>query len=102
MAARRSRGDGGLSWDKTRQRWVASVTVGYSPSGRRIVRRAKGKSKTAAQRGLRELIRDHEDGFPIAPHSYTVADAVGSGWSSGSAAALRQPSRNARSWPTRT
>jgi hypothetical protein len=23
MAARRSRGDGGLSWDKTRQRWAA-------------------------------------------------------------------------------
>jgi integrase len=76
MATRRSRGDGGLYWDKTRQRWIAEVTVGYSPSGRRIVRKASGKSKTGAQRKLKEIIRDHEDGFAIAPHNYTVGDAV--------------------------
>jgi integrase len=76
MATRRSRGDGGLYWDKTRQRWIAEVTIGYSPSGRRIVRKASGKSKTAAQRKLKEIIRDHDDGLAIAPHNYTVADAV--------------------------
>ena len=39
MTARRSRGDGGLSWDEARQRWVAIVTVGYTASDKRIVRR---------------------------------------------------------------
>ena len=76
MATRGSRGDGGLYWDKTRQRWIAEVAVGYLPSGRRIVRKASGKSKTGTQRKLKEIIRDHEDGFAIAPYNYTVADAV--------------------------
>jgi Arm DNA-binding domain len=62
MTARRSRGDGGLSWDDARQRWVASVTVGYTPSGKRIVKRGRGRTKTEAQRKLREIIRDYEDG----------------------------------------
>jgi integrase len=76
MTARRSRGDGGLYWDRSRERWIAVVTVGYTASGRRIVKKASGKTKTAAQRKLKEIIRDYEDGLAIAPHNYTVADAV--------------------------
>jgi integrase len=76
MPARRSRGDGGLYWDRSRKRWIAEVTVGYTPSGRRIVRKASGTTKTAAQRKLKEIIRDYEDGLAIGPHNYTVADAV--------------------------
>ncbi len=58
MAARRSRGDGGMSWDDKRKRWIASLTVGYTPSGKRIVKRGSGRTKTEAQRKLREIIRD--------------------------------------------
>jgi integrase len=76
MAARRSRGDGGLYWDRSRQRWIASVTVGYTPSGKRIVKRASGKTKTAAQRKLKEIIREYEDGLAVAPDGYAVAEAV--------------------------
>ena len=76
MPSRRSRGDGGLYWDRSRQRWMAEVTIGYSPSGKQIVKKASGKTKTAAQRKLKEIIRDYEDGLAIAPHNYTVADAV--------------------------
>lgn len=76
MTARRSRGDGGLSWGATRRRWVASVTVGYTPSGKRIVKRARGRTKTEAQRKLKEILRDYEDGLAIGPYGYTVADAV--------------------------
>ena len=76
MPARRSRGDGGLSWDNARQRWVASVTVGYTPSGKRIVKRGRGRTKTEAQRKLREMIRDYEDGQVTDGHAYTVAQAV--------------------------
>jgi integrase len=76
MPARRSRGDGGLYWDRSRKRWIAEVTVGYTASGKRIVRKASGTTKTVAQRKLKEIIRDYEDGLAIAPHNYTVADAV--------------------------
>ncbi|MFI6181181.1 tyrosine recombinase XerC [Nonomuraea sp. NPDC051191] len=76
MTERRSRGDGGLHWDETRQRWIASVTVGYTPAGKRIVKKASGKTKTEAKAKLKEIIRDYEDGLAIAPTNYTVADAV--------------------------
>jgi len=76
MAGRRSRGDGGLSWETTRQRWVAAVTVGYTASGKRIVKRARGRTKTEALRKLKEIVRDYEDGIIIGGHGFTVADAV--------------------------
>jgi integrase len=77
MPARRSRGDGGLSWDSARQRWVASVTVGYTPSGKRIFKRARGRTKSEAQRKLKEILREYEDGLVTEGYGYTVADAVG-------------------------
>jgi integrase len=76
MTKRRSRGDGGLHWDENRQRWIASVTVGYTPAGKRIVRKASGKTKSAAHAALREKIRDYEDGLSAAQSGYTVAQAV--------------------------
>ena len=76
MTKRRSKGDGSLFWDSTRQRWIAEVTVGYTPGGRRIVRRASDRTKTAAQRKLKEIIRDYEDGLVMDGYGYTVADAV--------------------------
>lgn len=76
MTERRSRGDGGLHWDKKRQRWIASVTLGYTPAGKRIVKRGSGKTKTEAKAKLKQVLRDHEDGLAIAPAGYTVAHAV--------------------------
>ncbi len=76
MPTRRSRGDGGLSWDDFRKRWIASLTVGYSPDGRRIVKRGSGRTKAEAQRKLRAIIRDYEDGQVTDSHGYTVAQAV--------------------------
>ncbi|MEV4080652.1 tyrosine-type recombinase/integrase [Nonomuraea fuscirosea] len=76
MTKRRSRGDGGLHWDKARQRWIASVTVGYTPAGKRIVKKGSGKTQTEAKTKLKEIIRDYEDGLAIAPNDYTVKDAV--------------------------
>ena len=61
MTKRRSCGDGGLHWDENRQRWIASVTTGYTPAGKRIVRRGSGKTKTEAKAKLKEVLRDHED-----------------------------------------
>ena len=76
MTSRRSRGDGGLHWDETRQRWIASVTVGYTPAGKRIVRRGSGRTKTAAKERLKEILRDQDEGTTAAATGYTVAQAV--------------------------
>lgn len=76
MTKRRTRGDGGLHWDEARQRWIATITVGYTPAGKRIVRKASGKTKTEAHTKLREKIRDYEDGLTAAQTGYTVAQAV--------------------------
>ncbi|MEV0196105.1 tyrosine-type recombinase/integrase [Nonomuraea sp. NPDC050691] len=76
MTKRRSRGDGGLHWDEARQRWIASVTVGYTPAGKRIVKKASGKTKTAAKDKLKQIIRDYEDGLLVTATGYTVANAV--------------------------
>lgn len=76
MAARRGRGEGSIYWDETRQRWTASYTVGYTPSGRRITKRASGKTKTEARDKLRQIIRDYEDGLTVKSDGYTVAKAV--------------------------
>src|SRR6266545_838184 len=76
MAKRRSRGDGGLHWDAQRQRWIATASLGYDASGKRIVKRGSGKTKTEAKNKLKEVLRDYEDGLAIAPADYTVAHAV--------------------------
>ena len=76
MTKRRSRGDGGLHWDENRQRWIASVTVGYTPAGKRIVRKGSGRTKTEAHAKLREKVREYEDGTSTAQTGYTVAQTV--------------------------
>jgi integrase len=73
---RRSRGDGGLHWDDKRQRWIATVHLGYDGRGKRIVKRASSTIKTEAKAKLKEILRDLDDGMTIAPHGYTVKDAV--------------------------
>lgn len=75
MTKRRSRGDGGLHWDDKRQRWIASVTVGYTPAGKRIVKKGSGKTKTEAKEKLKEILRDYEDGLTV-KSGITVAHAV--------------------------
>ncbi|GII96875.1 site-specific integrase [Sinosporangium siamense] len=76
MSGRRSPGDGGLYWDEKRGRWIASLTVGYTAGGRRIVKKASGKSKTEAKNKLKEIIRDYEDGLALTSSNETVAEAV--------------------------
>jgi integrase len=76
MTARRSYGEGGLYWNEKRQRWVATVTVGYDGRGKRIVKTGSGRTKTEAKRKLREQLRDHEDGLALGRDNYTVRQAV--------------------------
>lgn len=76
MTARRGRGDGGLHWHEGRQRWIATASLGFDASGRRVVKRGSGRTKTEAKNKLKNVLRDHEDGLAIAPGDYTVAHAV--------------------------
>jgi hypothetical protein len=76
MTSRRSRGEGGLHWDAKRQRWIATITVGYDGRGKRITRRASAKTKTEAKDQLKEMVRDVDDGLPLPAGGYTVTDAV--------------------------
>jgi hypothetical protein len=67
----------GIHWNEKRQRWIASVTVGYTSAGKRIVKKASGNTKTAAKNKLKEILRDHDDGLAAkASAGYTVANAV--------------------------
>lgn len=93
MTARRARGEGGLHWDESRQRWIATVTVGYTPAGKRIVRKGSGKTKTEARTKLREKIRDYEDGLALVQDGHTVADALNDWLTYG----LTQQSENTKS-----
>lgn len=76
MTKRRSRGEGGLHWDETRQRWLATVTVGYDGRGKRIVRRGSGRTKTEAKAKLSQVLRDYQDGLVPSDGSYTVRQAI--------------------------
>lgn len=50
--------------------------MGYTPGGKRIVKRGSGRTKTEAQHKLREIIRDYEDGQVTTSSGYTVAQDV--------------------------
>jgi hypothetical protein len=57
--------------------WYGSAPLlGYTPGGKRIFKRARARTKTEAQRKLKEIIRDYEDGLATGPYGYTVAEAV--------------------------
>src|SRR5258705_9786416 len=73
---RRARGEGGIHWDESRQRFIASVTTGYTAAGKRIVRRGSGKTEAQARAKLKDVLRDHEDGLAVAPRNLTVAQIV--------------------------
>lgn len=74
---KRTYGDGGLHWDESRQRWIATVTLGYDGRGKRVVKRASSRTKTGAKDKLKDLVRDQADGVVSAGRDdYTVRQAV--------------------------
>jgi hypothetical protein len=75
MATRRSNGEGSLSWNEARQRWVGRASLGYNAEGKRRIGTVSARTKTEAKNKLRALLRDHDDGLPT-QRTYTVGDAV--------------------------
>jgi integrase len=73
---RRSRGDGGIHWDETRQRFIATVDLGNDTRGKRKTRKRSAKTFTEAKERLKELQRELDDGLPVTPNVYKVKEAV--------------------------
>ena len=65
-----------MSWSESRQRWIGRVSVGFTAMGKRRVVTVSGRTKTEAKAKLREVMRDHQDGFPTERRHRTVAEAV--------------------------
>jgi integrase len=87
MSSRRSRGDGGLHWDQSRQRWVATATVGYDGRGKRLVRQrshyrtcALGCSSLGALSRMPNAVplasNGHETGLVFTTRFGTAMDAA--------------------------
>jgi integrase len=74
---RRGRGDGGLHFNTKRNRWIATVDIGYDARGKRVTRTRSAETITDAKDKLKGMMRDLDDGLPVASDKYTVADAVG-------------------------
>jgi hypothetical protein len=76
VATRRNPGEGGLHWEEYRQRWFATVYVGYSPMGSARKVKVSARTKTKAKAKLRQLLRDRDDGHVLSGQTYTERDAV--------------------------
>ena len=76
MATRRSNGEGGLSWNEKRQRWIGWASIAYAPSGKRRIATVSGRTKTEALSRLRQLVRDHQEGLVVGRRRCTVGEAV--------------------------
>jgi integrase len=76
MTKRRGRGEGGLHWDGRRHRWIATASLGHDGRGKRVTRKASGRTKTEAKKKLKSVLRDLDDGLAIAPTAYTVHHAI--------------------------
>jgi integrase len=78
MTTRRERGEGGLHWSESRQRWIATITIGFDVHGKRLTRRSSWKTKTEAKEALRKMVRELDEGTGTWSQ-VTVKDAV-DGW----------------------
>ncbi|WP_327167964.1 site-specific integrase [Streptomyces subrutilus] len=68
-------GEDSIYWDKSKERYIGAVSLGYTPAGKRHRPKVSGKTKTEVRRKLRELRKELEQGAK-APAHYTVKQAV--------------------------
>lgn len=75
-ARRRGFGEDSIYFDAANNCWTAAVSMGYSPDGKRRVRRkVTGRTKTAVRDKLRALRRELDAGVQSSP-TYTMAACV--------------------------
>ncbi|SED10523.1 Site-specific recombinase XerD [Streptomyces sp. 3213] len=72
---RAGHGDDSIYWDKSKNRYIGAVSLGYTPAGKRNRPKVSGKTKAEVRQKLRELKKELAKGAK-APANYTVAQAV--------------------------
>jgi integrase len=73
--ARRGHGEDSVYFDVANNCWVASVSLGYSPDGKRRRRTVRGRTKTEVRDKLRSLREDISSSVR-SPAGYTVGQAI--------------------------
>ncbi|WP_345981753.1 site-specific integrase [Streptomyces sp. DSS69] len=68
-------GEDSIYWDKSKNRFVGAVSLGFTPAGKRHRPKVSGKTKTEVRRKLRELKKELDAGVKSSA-TYTVAQAV--------------------------
>src|ERR1022692_1498372 len=72
---RRGRGEDSVYFDEANGCWVASVSLGYSPDGKRRRRTVRGRTKTEVRDKLRDLREDIASGVQSSA-TYSVQQAI--------------------------
>jgi hypothetical protein len=49
VAERRSRGEGGLSWNESRKRWIGRVSAGFTAMGKRRIVTVSGRTQDGGE-----------------------------------------------------
>ncbi|WP_369359600.1 tyrosine recombinase XerC [Streptomyces sp. cg2] len=73
--SRAGNGEDSIYWDKSKNRYIGAISLGYTPAGKRNRPKVSGKTKTEVRRKLRKLRKELEGGAKTSP-TYTVEQAV--------------------------
>ncbi|MET9874454.1 site-specific integrase [Actinacidiphila glaucinigra] len=68
-------GEDSIYWDRSKNRYVGAISLGYTPAGKRNRAKVSGKTKTEVRAKIRELRKELQEGVKSAA-TYTVAEAV--------------------------
>ena len=81
MTTRRNPGEGGLHWEESRQRWFATVYVGYAPYGKRRKIKVSARTKTEAKAKLQpcEVLSSHGSHM-ASPDARSRRSSIGPSW----------------------
>ena len=74
-APRRGRGEDAIYWDEANDCFVGSVSLGFTPAGKRRRRTVRGDSKPEVRRKLKDLRKEIETGVTSSAR-YTVEEAL--------------------------
>ena len=72
---RRARGEDSIYYDRSRDRWIGSITVGWKPDGRRDRITVRGRTKTEVKDKLRAKHQELAAGVRT-PANFTVAQCL--------------------------
>ncbi|MFD3728284.1 tyrosine recombinase XerC [Streptomyces sp. NPDC058671] len=72
---RAGNGEDSIYWDKSKNRFIGAVSLGYTPAGKRHRPKVSGKTKTEVRLKLRELKKELDAGVK-ASATYTVEQAI--------------------------